>query len=576
MARAVVQERWAAPTASSPQTLAFTSDVTEGEWLFYVFAESDTPPWVSSITDTLSNVWYRIYGTNGTVQQPFLPTTTTNAGGVSIWAARASSDGACTLTITFSSTPSTDAVHGIWSESGWGNTLYPHVQFPITRRVFTSEDPIDFGSLESDQAAMFVAAMFVTNASAPYNTSATINNSFTIGHNGVKVSVSRRLVTVGTVVAPDLNTGSTESGDAILFAIIAEPFPSRALQMRFDASRQRHLSSGVSGIGPTGVVSTGDSAERLWSTVFNHTLIPSTSVTVFQPYDITWEDDTVLTNPSIKCAAGSMELVAVPTSGSVTHADVVSLNDMTFFLSFLIESTADLDDNATVYFNSPLWGEGQNAYYGLFLRYTGGQLRLYIYNWDGNADTDFVVIAANTKYVVRVKHAGTSMTMTVYEPTATTGAVTITTGATTNSTAWQVNYSNATGTRQVRARYGEALCYGDDLSSQEDIDATDYMTQKWFSGLSSSQILASFVAGYKGTVTSSRTVLFNLDGVTRQIDDASGQFIVGGSLRLIEQSAAPTGVANSALIYTEDNGSGKTRLMAQFGSGSAVQIAIEP
>jgi hypothetical protein len=29
-------------------------------------------------------------------------------------------------------------------------------------------------------------------------------------------------------------------------------------------------------------------------------------------------------------------------------------------------------------------------------------------------------------------------------------------------------------------------------------------------------------------------------------------------------------------IYAEDNGSGKTRLMAKFPTGAAVQIAIEP
>ena len=34
--------------------------------------------------------------------------------------------------------------------------------------------------------------------------------------------------------------------------------------------------------------------------------------------------------------------------------------------------------------------------------------------------------------------------------------------------------------------------------------------------------------------------------------------------------------ANQAIIFAEDNGSGKTRLMAKFGTGAAVEIAIEP
>lgn len=49
-----------------------------------------------------------------------------------------------------------------------------------------------------------------------------------------------------------------------------------------------------------------------------------------------------------------------------------------------------------------------------------------------------------------------------------------------------------------------------------------------------------------------------------------------GALQLGELGAAPTGVANSVIIYAEDNGAGKTRLMAIFGSGAAQQIAIEP
>ena len=40
---------------------------------------------------------------------------------------------------------------------------------------------------------------------------------------------------------------------------------------------------------------------------------------------------------------------------------------------------------------------------------------------------------------------------------------------------------------------------------------------------------------------------------------------------------APSAPAtNSVRIYAEDNGAGKTRLMALFATGSAVQIAIEP
>ena len=50
----------------------------------------------------------------------------------------------------------------------------------------------------------------------------------------------------------------------------------------------------------------------------------------------------------------------------------------------------------------------------------------------------------------------------------------------------------------------------------------------------------------------------------------------GGALSFIEQTAPTAPATNGVRIYAEDNGSGKTRLMARFGSGDPVQIAIEP
>lgn len=44
----------------------------------------------------------------------------------------------------------------------------------------------------------------------------------------------------------------------------------------------------------------------------------------------------------------------------------------------------------------------------------------------------------------------------------------------------------------------------------------------------------------------------------------------------LEETTTPTGVADSAILYAEDNGAGKTKLMVIFGTGAAQQIAIEP
>ena len=49
-----------------------------------------------------------------------------------------------------------------------------------------------------------------------------------------------------------------------------------------------------------------------------------------------------------------------------------------------------------------------------------------------------------------------------------------------------------------------------------------------------------------------------------------------GYTQLTEMTAPAAPATNNARIYAEDNGAGKTRLMARFATGAAVQIAIEP
>lgn len=49
-----------------------------------------------------------------------------------------------------------------------------------------------------------------------------------------------------------------------------------------------------------------------------------------------------------------------------------------------------------------------------------------------------------------------------------------------------------------------------------------------------------------------------------------------GYLPLTEMTAPSAAPTNSVRIYAEDNGAGKTRLMAKFATGAAQQLAIEP
>lgn len=54
------------------------------------------------------------------------------------------------------------------------------------------------------------------------------------------------------------------------------------------------------------------------------------------------------------------------------------------------------------------------------------------------------------------------------------------------------------------------------------------------------------------------------------------QFSATDYFRWAEDASPAAGVANTATVWAEDNGSGKTRLMCVFGTGANQQIAIEP
>ena len=61
-------------------------------------------------------------------------------------------------------------------------------------------------------------------------------------------------------------------------------------------------------------------------------------------------------------------------------------------------------------------------------------------------------------------------------------------------------------------------------------------------------------------------------GIVRYSADGTA----GATLEFAEQTAPSAPSANFVRIYAEDNGAGKTRLMALFATGAAQQIAIEP
>lgn len=66
-------------------------------------------------------------------------------------------------------------------------------------------------------------------------------------------------------------------------------------------------------------------------------------------------------------------------------------------------------------------------------------------------------------------------------------------------------------------------------------------------------------------------------GVTNYaIHTGTGLNHFGDAIELVEQAAPAAGAANSVRLFAQDNGAGKTQLMARFATGAAQQVAIEP
>lgn len=121
-----------------------------------------------------------------------------------------------------------------------------------------------------------------------------------------------------------------------------------------------------------------------------------------------------------------------------------------------------------------------------------------------------------------------------------------------------------------------SIADGDTFSMQSVPTSTPTsMSKAWWSFAGSTEaaeIKGSFVAGADGTVTSSRTALFNLDGVTRTVHAPNTLYVAG--YFTLHEGGSPTPIANTAILFAKDTG-GKTELLVQFPTGSAIQIAIE-
>ncbi len=107
--------------------------------------------------------------------------------------------------------------------------------------------------------------------------------------------------------------------------------------------------------------------------------------------------------------------------------------------------------------------------------------------------------------------------------------------------------------------------------------------------ISAGDSIVQFNSGGGGTstrniLTGPRTALAGLSGGGLLVKNQSGvtapiecsNLTASGYLEGAEMTAPAVPAANRYRIFAEDNGSGKTRLMVQFATGAAQQIAIEP
>ena len=102
------------------------------------------------------------------------------------------------------------------------------------------------------------------------------------------------------------------------------------------------------------------------------------------------------------------------------------------------------------------------------------------------------------------------------------------------------------------------------------------------------EIYALYDAGFGGTLylragynrsKESNVLLEAYSGTTVKSSlglGANGIISAVGAMGMIEVTAPSAPASNGAYLYLDDNGSGKTRLMVRFSSGSAVRLAIQP
>ena len=123
----------------------------------------------------------------------------------------------------------------------------------------------------------------------------------------------------------------------------------------------------------------------------------------------------------------------------------------------------------------------------------------------------------------------------------------------------------ASGANRPRSIYtSSGVVFANSLA----VNSSTFNAVLWNSG--------QFGWGSSATVTTSTNTDTGLKRSAAAVVAVTDGSTGGGSVELQEMTAPAAPAANNVRIYAEDDGAGKTRLMARFATGAAVQIAIEP
>jgi len=132
----------------------------------------------------------------------------------------------------------------------------------------------------------------------------------------------------------------------------------------------------------------------------------------------------------------------------------------------------------------------------------------------------------------------------------------------------QYNFGGGTALVGLSASAGFYLRYG--TTAQKVLVSGTYTD-------ASNYVRASLAATSTSVTLSAQTAGTGADDVPVVISPAGvSQVEVGNGVQFTEMTAPSAPASNKVILYAQDNGAGKTQLMALFASGASQQVAIEP